>query len=106
MKSLSMSHQAIELYLSASVRTESCFIALARHLSNHLVLRGRGFAIVARLPSDDLVRLHKDLITYTLKKHKTLSDQEKHASKNKVLVMFKGLVHCLLGMTGKEAAVM
>jgi len=96
--------QAIVLYIAATVKTDSCFLALARHLSNHLVLRGRGFVIAARLPSEDLVRLHKDLITYAVKKYKTLANQEKHASKNKALVMFKGLVHCLIGMTGKEAA--
>lgn len=97
--------QALELYLAATVKSDSCFTSLARHLSNHLVLRGKGFAIAARLPSEVLVRLHRDLITYTVKKYKRLADQEKHASKNKALVMFKGLVPCLLGMTGKEAAV-
>lgn len=97
--------QAVELYVSTAVKSESSFMSLARHLSNHLVLRGRGFAIAARLPSENLVRLHKDLITYTVQKYKRLAGQEKHASKNKVLIMFKGLLHCLIAMTGKEAAI-
>lgn len=98
--------QALGLYISATTKSDSCFLALARHLSSHLVVRGRGFVIAARLPSEDLVKLHKELVTYTIKKYKTLANQEKHASKNKALVMFKGLVHCLIGMTGKEAAIM
>lgn len=98
--------QAVSLYIATAVKYETCFLALARHLSNHLVLRGRGFIIAARLPSEDLVRLHKELVTFTIQKYKSLEDHERHTSKKKALVMFKGLVHCLIGMTGKEAAAM
>lgn len=69
-------------------------------------MRGRGFAIAARLPSDDLVRLHNDLITYAFKKVADLHDKGKSNSRNRALIVFKGLIWCLSGMVGREAAQM
>ena len=95
--------QSLELYLSSASRSEKQFLALARQLSNHIVIR-KGFTIAQRLPSDDLVKLHNDCITYVAGKLATFESQERATSRNRALVMFKGLNFCTAGMTGKEAA--
>jgi cohesin complex subunit SA-1/2 len=91
------------MYLSAASRSEKQFLSLARQLSNHIVIR-KGFSIAQRLPSEDLVKLHTDCINYVAGKLATFESQERATSRNRALVMFKGLTLCTAGMSGKEAA--
>ena len=100
------SAQASDLYLKTAAKSDNQFVNLARHLANHIVVRGRGFAITGRLPSKDLLNLHTEVLTYAVKKAAIFESQEKTASRNKVLGVFKALNLCILGMTGKEAQVM
>lgn len=81
-------------------------MSLAKLLQSHVVTRGTKFAITARLPSEQLVDLHTDLIDHTAQKVETLDSQDRTTSKGRALVMFKALVLITLGMTGKEAQLM
>ena len=95
--------QALGLYLKSAARSDAHFMALARLLSNHIVVR-KGFSIVKRLPSKDLVSLHTASIDHVASKVATLESQDKNTSRNKALTMFKALTLCAAGLTGKEAA--
>ena len=79
-------------------------MTLARLLTNHIVVRGKGFTIQQRLSSADLTNLHTEAIDYAAGKAAELDQQGKTGARNKVLTMFKGLVLATIGMTGKEAA--
>lgn len=94
---------ALGLYLKSASRSDAHFMALARLLSNHIVVR-KGFSIVKRLPSRDLVSLHTASIDHVASKVATLESQDKNTSRNKALTMFKALTLCAAGLSGKEAA--
>lgn len=93
----------MELYLKSTSYAEDTFVSLARLLSNHIVVRGRGFAIAKRLPTADLTKIHFDCVSWVAKKITTFESQERNASRNKALTIFKALPLFLLGAIGKEA---
>lgn len=85
------------------MKTDLPFLSLGRLLSNHVVVR-KGFNVVKRLPSADLVALHTECLTFVISKIAGFESQEKKASRSRALAMFKALVLCLAGVNGKEAA--
>ena len=70
---------------------EDNLLSLARLLYSSVTVRGPRLAIVKKLSAEYVVKIHTDLIDYTLRKFKHYQDEDNKQARNTVVLMFKTL---------------
>lgn len=96
--------QVCETHLDSEEDSDEVLIAVARALVPATVVRGAQLAIARRLPSEDLARLHKQSLTYIVKRLAILGeDRSKSQMRNRAISFFKALAHLLIGVEPRAA---
>lgn len=94
---VSVRKKSFEIYLDekdeANGGCEDGFLRLSKMLQSAIVIRGARLSVKAILDVDSYVSIHQDCITWLFQQTK----------KEKVGVMFKGLIHLTVGMDGRAA---
>lgn len=92
----------MDLAISHS-QDEDTLQAIARLMQSVITARGARLAIVKKVSSEHIMKIHSDLIDYTLSKYLTLRDQNKTAERNMAITLFKALSTLTLGVDAQDA---
>lgn len=98
--------QSLAAYVDGDVSTSEPFLALTRLMQNSVVVRGAHLSILRKLASPAYVRIHTNVIAWTIKKAAALEDTQQSAAKDRAALAFRGLANIVAGLNGKEALAM
>ena len=88
---------------TTNIQDEESVQVVSRLLLSCITVRGPRLSIAKRLPGEYAVKLHSDLIDYTLSKYLTLKEQNKVPERNMAITMFKALTTLSLVLEAQDA---
>lgn len=98
--------QSFTLYIDGLADTDASSIALGKALSLAFAARGPHLSIVARLPSQHVVDVHSDAITWIAKRLGQYENSKNKTKRAKAVSFFRVLVQLATFLDGHEASQM
>ncbi|KAI6015155.1 hypothetical protein F5J12DRAFT_519559 [Pisolithus orientalis] len=95
--------ESFGLLLDSVVRNEDCSVGLAKQLASTFMIRGAQLAVVRKLDSQCIVKMHTTLLTWIIKRISTLDANKNMKQKGNALLFFKVLAALLKSVESRDA---
>lgn len=105
-KALNIVAQSFQLFLDGVSPSEEHAVALAKLLATCFVIRGAQLAVVRRIDSQFVVKLHTDSITWLCKRISAYDTAGNKRARNKSILFFKLLLPLLSSIDSRDSLAM
>ncbi|KAH7915934.1 hypothetical protein BJ138DRAFT_1076400 [Hygrophoropsis aurantiaca] len=95
--------ESFTLVLDAVVRDEESTVALAKQLSSTLMIRGAQLAVLKRLDSQYVIKIHTELLTWIIKRIGVYEHNKNKKARNNAVLFFRALTFLLPAVETRDA---
>ncbi|KAI6041487.1 hypothetical protein EDC04DRAFT_2565548 [Pisolithus marmoratus] len=95
--------ESFSLLLDSVVHNEDCSVGLAKQLASTFMIRGAQLAVVRRLDTQYIVKMHTVLLTWIIKRISTLDANKNKKQKGNAVLFFRVLSVLLKSVESRDA---